>query len=359
MFGIEEVNLRRKNKRKFYYNKIKIRKLLKEIEEFLKGKDYLNDPDFTKRMMLLLEIKTNNAIEGFNDELDSIEEIILKKRYSSTEEKNRILNLYNGYRYILSNKRIDKVTLNTLYNILSVNLLDDFSKENMGKRYRKKDVFIWNSDEGIFPDFDAGIPAEEVEGYMRELFRYLKEPVKSKEEIFIKSQIMHFYFVYVHPYFDVNGRCARTFSLWYLLNNDAYAFTIMNRGISLHKEQYKKSIIKSRNGNLTPFLEFMLLTVKNELEKQDIIYNIKKNSKIPLSADDYEILEYILTSKDKTVDEVIIFYNRYNGYNSKEKVLLERIYPLVEKGIIEIDQNKKITIKKQILEKSKQKVIVN
>ena len=43
-------------------------------------------------------------------------------------------------------------------------------------------------------------------------------------DYFIKSQIMHFYFVYIHPYFDINGRTARTTSLWHLLNEKAYPF---------------------------------------------------------------------------------------------------------------------------------------
>ena len=60
----------------------------------------------------------------------------------------------------------------------------------------------------------------------------------SKTDIFLKSQIMHFYFVYIHPYYDINGRTARTTSMWYLLNKEAYPFIIFNRGISLNKKEY-------------------------------------------------------------------------------------------------------------------------
>ena len=51
--------------------------------------------------------------------------------------------------------------------------------------------------------------------------------------------------VYIHPYYDVNGRTARTLSLWYLLQKKTYPFVIFNRGISLSKGEYKHNVKKS------------------------------------------------------------------------------------------------------------------
>lgn len=33
----------------------------------------------------------------------------------------------------------------------------------------------------------------------------------------VKAAIVHFYFAYVHPYFDGNGRTARLMHLWFLI----------------------------------------------------------------------------------------------------------------------------------------------
>ena len=49
---------------------------------------------------------------------------------------------------------------------------------------------------------------------------------------------MHFYFVYIHPYFDVNGRTSRTLAMWYLLNEEAYPYIIFNRAINNNASNY-------------------------------------------------------------------------------------------------------------------------
>ena len=74
---------------------------------------------------------------------------------------------------------------------------------------------------------------------------------------------MHFYFVYIHPYFDVNGRTSRTMSMWYLLKNEAYPFIIFNRGISFKGSKYDRVIKDTKESNdMTCFLLMMLETLK-------------------------------------------------------------------------------------------------
>ena len=73
---------------------------------------------------------------------------------------------------------------------------------------------------------------------MNQLFEFINNNELEETEInkFIKSQIMHFYFVYIHPYFDVNGRTSRTVAMWYLLNNKNYPYIIFNRAIEFNKK---------------------------------------------------------------------------------------------------------------------------
>jgi Fic family protein len=358
MFGYEYIDLKNKKQKRFYYNRRKIAKLKQEIEEYLETDHEMNSLDFTLKMIFSIEIKTNNAIEDIINNLDEIEATI-KERSVSESEKNKILNLYYGYRYILRHKNINEETLNKLYKILSKNLLDEYSLENMGELYRTQNVYILNRQDSFHvPDYDLGIPPEQVESYMNDLFTYLNQETSTNPvDIFIKSQIMHFYFVYVHPYFDVNGRTARTFSLWYLLNNKAYPFLIFNRAISLTKGEYKQSILSSRRGNITPFLEYSLRALKSELEKESIICSIRENTNETLTTDDYEILEYILTVPTHSLESVIRLYQRYNTNINYKQILLEKIYPLVEKNIIIIDEEfKKVRINKELVTLNKNKI---
>ncbi len=357
MFGLEILDLKRENGRKFFYNKIKIQKLVKEIEDFIEEESFMDDFNFSRKMMLSLEIKTNNSIEGLHDDISSIEETIRNNNHGT--DTKRIMNLYYGYRYILLNGIINKDNLKKLYSILSEDLLSDYSKEHMGEYYRKEDVFILDSSlDRLVLSFDKGMKPEKVEESMNDLFTYLDESEeKNSLDVFIKSQIIHFYFVYVHPYYDVNGRTARTFSLWYLLQKKAYPFVIFNRGISLSKTKYKESIKKSRKGNITPFLEYSLKTLKKELEKEKTIYNIRNNFGESLSKSEYEILEYILTAKSHKVRDVIQLYKRNNNRIEDEVILSEKIFPLIEKGIIVLNEEEQtLKINKKFITMDKKKV---
>mgnify|MGYP003296361204 FL=1 len=76
---------------------------------------------------------------------------------------------------------------------------------------------------------------------------------------------MHFYFVYIHPYFDINGRTSRTVAMWYLLNNSIYPYIIFNRGINFDST-YDKTIRECKDRyEITKFLKYMLINVKKEL----------------------------------------------------------------------------------------------
>lgn len=345
MFGFEILDLKRENGKRFYengkrfyYDKIRIHRLMKEIEDFIEEEPFLDDFNFSRKMILSLEIKTNNSIEGLNDDINSIEEAIKSNNYQ--ESNKRILNLYYAYRYILLNRQINKETIKKLYGILSKDLLDDYAQSNMGEYYRNRDVYILSSRPNqMLLSYEKGIDPEKIEEAMNDLLQYMNQlEEKTPIETFIHSQIIHFYFVYIHPYYDVNGRTARTLSLWYLLRKKAYPFVIFNRGISLSKGEYKHNVKKSYRGNITPFLEYVLKTLKKELEKEKIIYNIRTNFGESLSKSEYEILEYVLTVKTHKIQDIIKLYLKNNSQQDREKVLLERIYPLIEKGILIINE---------------------
>ena len=80
-----------------------------ELEQFLEGMPYMNSKMFSKNVLYSHEIQANNNIEGYSDDVDLIDSIILRKKNISDEARRlRIINLYNGYRYILNNILINK-----------------------------------------------------------------------------------------------------------------------------------------------------------------------------------------------------------------------------------------------------------
>ena len=89
--------------RLFTINRDYLTDLIKELESFLEGEEFLNNRTFSKKVMFTHEIKANNTVEGINDSVTLIEKVIENARtISDVERRNRIINLYHGYKYILS-----------------------------------------------------------------------------------------------------------------------------------------------------------------------------------------------------------------------------------------------------------------
>lgn len=307
-----------------------------ELLEFLDGMDYMRNLDFAKSMMMSQELKSNNTIEGIKDDLSIIDEVIQKRKSSLSEkEKRRIINLYHGYQYILTHRTIDKESLRELYSLLSEDILEPYDKANMGAYYRTGPVFIGSL---LSSEPFMGADENKIDYFMNQFFEFINNREFESNEIekFIKSQIMHFYFVYIHPYFDVNGRTSRTVSMWYLLNNQAYPYIIFNRAIAFAKKEYEQNIIKGRtHGDITLFLKYMLVFVEKELEKEYLIQRISEKASSPLTREESQILQYLLTMKGNiTVKDLATIYNNHNEYRNPSIIFKEKISPLLNKTVL-------------------------
>lgn len=328
------------NNRYFYINEDMLKEKEEELEEFILKSGKMDTLSFAKKVLLFNEVQSNNSVEGYYDDIEKIKKVVNEKKiYKNSHEKDklRIINLYEGYRYILDNKDITKETLKKLNSILSKGLLDDEDYKNMGEYYRKNSVYIYYSSD-VTKRPDMGLDASLIEDKMDELLDFMNNYSfdDTKTMSYLKSQILHFYFVYIHPYYDVNGRTARTTSMWYLLNNNVYPYVIFNRGIQINKNEYYKIIRETKKySDISLFLKYMMNTVLAELEKEYIMQLIANSCAKKLETLDYQTLHYFLSIKGNiTVSD---FANMYNRYNDKKKVLKieeEMILPLIEKDIL-------------------------
>ena len=310
--------------------------LKEELEKFLEdtnmkeSKEVLSD-------LFSEEIKANDLVEGYRDDIDDIINVNKKKKNGINSKEQRILNLYNGYKYISKTEEINKENLKKLYNILSRNLLSKNDLNLMGDYYRNDSVYIYYSNNINFLH-DEGINCNEIDKYMNYLFDYINNGDKfsTMTDYYIKSQIMHFYFVFIHPYFDVNGRTSRTMSMWYLLNNEIYPYIIFNRGINFDKNTYYKAILETKKfGNITIFLKYMLKTVKKELEKEYLISNVSEIK--TLTQVEKQTLNYVLSMKGiRTLKDFTKYYNYFNEKRTVKDVNENLLNSLIDKDIIQI-----------------------
>lgn len=326
-------------KRRLLLDNLKIKTNKEKLETFLIGEEKMHSIAFAKKVLLANEVQSNNSVEGYYDDIEKIKGVVNSSerlKNKSEKDKLRILNLYKGYNYILNKKAINKENLRELYKILSEGLLSQQDLNNMGKYYREDAVYIYYSDNIATPPYEC-MDFKQVDKYMNELFSFIDSDfnIDCMTDQFIKSQIIHFYFVYIHPYFDINGRTSRTTALWNLLNNDAYPFVIFNRGIQLNKKEYYDVIMDVRKfSNISFFVDYMMKTVLIELQKEHIMQVINEQTN-NLTATDYQTLHYLLSMNSiLSLCDFAATYNRYNDKKSIDTINKEMINPLLDKHIL-------------------------
>ena len=97
----EYLELSLKNGKPLKINYDKFNDVREELESFLEDEDYMNNRRFAKKVLFSQEIKSNNTIEGITDDLLIIEKVISDAScIKDVKQRKRIINLYNGYKYM-------------------------------------------------------------------------------------------------------------------------------------------------------------------------------------------------------------------------------------------------------------------
>ncbi len=213
-------------------------------------------------------------------------------RLEKPEDKNDIIikNMLDAVKYIVNESpAFNKDNLRKLYSILSRESLPFELVLKDGSYYRDDDVFI-----GDFEGADYHL----IDECMDSLFKFANDPESFKKHGVLLPYICHYYILYVHPYFDFNGRTARMVSFW--LNHILkipYAPLFMSEAINESKGDYYRSIVDTRvmNNDLTHFLGYVLETsIKFSLVYKNL-EDIKKE--LSKSADTLATAEWVYVKK--------------------------------------------------------------
>ena len=344
MFGVETIKLPVENSRLFHYKKISISRLLKEIDQLLKESSFLDSDILYKQLLIPEDLKIKGDLDLFKEQ--EVYNYINNCKISQSS-KIRLCNVYLGNKYIFNHKNIDIDTMNGLYTMISNNIIDK-NDESMGEYYRIKREFIANIS-SPFSDFTETVKPYNVINYMEELINYINNNNDMDDmELFIKSQVISIYFLYVHPYLDTNGRYSRLLSSWFLINNNNSKYLLFNKVIYNDKNNYIKSVKKSiETRNITHYLLFILKGLKDEIRKQNIINDINRNNK--LSIEDIQIIDSFLSLKNDKIKikDLVLKYNNYDP-RIEDKNIIDSIIRLVGSNIFTMDNDNNILLNNEI-----------
>ena len=217
------------------------------------------------------------------------------------KDKNDIIikNMKAGIDFVNELPDFNKDNLFALYSILSKDCLDDDDVLKPGDYYRYDGVEIAHY---------HGCPCQLIDECMNSLFEYVNDVLYGKNknmvELTLLPHICHYYMIYIHPYFDYNGRTARMVSYWIYLLSGVHDYPpIVSEAINQTKNKYYNAIELSRDSHndLTYFLKYIFgITCDYAITYQNLEYIEKanKNKGIIVTETELNYMKKILISYD-------------------------------------------------------------
>ncbi len=216
------------------------------------------------------EIHYTLHIENIQSSKESIHRI-LSGWAPKDESENRIFGMKKSLDFITNPaNEMTEENIFKLYMLTVGDFLQGDEKLIPGEYYRHDRVFIVGAQVE-----HQGLDSKLLPAYMAQLVDFIHNEHKMNE--LSKAAVIHFYFAYLHPYFDGNGRMARLLHLWYLVQQgySATLFFPFSAFINNSKSKYYKAFTQvEANCNIselidvTPFLVYFTENVYNLLENQ-------------------------------------------------------------------------------------------
>lgn len=333
-----------------YWNNQDIIMTFSDCQDLIRNSSLNDIADFSNSDMIngfiFSEIESSLSIEGVRSTRAKIEKIN-QLNYDELDDMNDIIvkNMLLGYEFI-KNKDITEENIFELYKILSNKCLKDHEQLPPNYKYRHDDVHIVDNVQAIV---DRGVYWKKLQDSMGQMINYINKE-KSYSEHLIASHIIHFYLIYLHPYFDYNGRMARVLSYWY---NQRYApslsLLLVSEAINnkVHKNGYYTAIANSRkeDNDITYFLEYiadiMLEYTKVYINFNNITKKLKGDGNI-LNRSTEIALKYVLALP--VIGEGYFDWKEYNRFSHDDfskTQYLKLLNTLAEADVLLVKEKKK------------------
>lgn len=275
------------------------------------------------------ELYKTNKIEG----IETIKSEIyssLKDDRTSNKKSNKLDGIIKKYKDIMENnfEDIQHIDNPSSFRKIYDEMFEDFEKSGNykldGKYFRKDTVKVIN---GLGKIIHIGVNGEEaIEKNIDSLIEFMN--IKDIPFL-VKVSIIHFFFEYIHPFYDGNGRFGRYLLSLYLARklDNLTAFSI-SYSISRNLDDYYKSFVEVEDvtnyGEITFFVENILKTIKNG---QEMIIELLNDSVMRFNHS-IEILNELtkgLSEKENIILQIYLQNYLFNDFEELTNVELTAI----------------------------------
>ena len=220
--------------------------------------------NYCVREIMVNEIIKSNGIEGVHTTKKDVYDSM------NSNKKYRFSGIIKKYKQITENK-IEKINsaeeIRKIYDeVFSEEIMINPENQLDGKLFRKGLVYVTDSS---MKNVHLGDSNEElILKHIQNLIIFMN---KKDINFLLKACITHYYFEYIHPFYDGNGRFGRLiFSMYLAKKLDVFTGLSLSYAIFSEKEKYSKLFLNTSNsknfGEITFFLIGMLELIKKGQE---------------------------------------------------------------------------------------------
>lgn len=311
----------------------RISSIMKKIGKLDNYKD-LNKMPVLRRNNRIRSIHSSLAIEANSLSFDQVKDIIDgKKVIGPQDEIQEVKNAYEAYKLIKEVNQYSIKDLKKVHGVMTYLTVDQSGEFRKGN-------------EGVFDENGNCIhvcpPPEQVDELMKQLFKWMENNNGIVHPL-ILSSVVHYEFVFIHPFKDGNGRTARLWQNVILSNwEKIFEYVPIESQIKKYQEEYYLAIANcDHNGNSTEFIEFMLKMIDETLEDLMDSTSVQASH---ISSYVNKLLSVMETGVAMTTSELMEKLNMKSRISFRDNYLK----PALENGLIKMTNPDKPTSKNQM-----------
>ena len=267
------------------------------------------------------ELYKTNKIEGIEIVKSEIH-TSLKDKQKFNKKSNKLDGIIKKYKDIMEKNFKDIQHIDSLSSFRKIydEMFEDFEKSGNykldGKYFRKDTVKVINR---LGNTIHIGVNGEEaIEKNMENLIQFMN---RKDIPFLVKASISHFFFEYIHPFYDGNGRFGRYLLSLYLAGKlDILTAFSISYSISKNLDDYYKSFVEVEDvnnyGEITFFVENILETIKSG---QEMIIELLNDSVMRFNHS-MEILNELTKDLSEKENIMLQIYLQNYLFNDFEKI---------------------------------------